>query len=136
MPDRFTKEVRSRTMSKIRSKDTSPEILLRKKLWSAGKRGYRIHEKRLPGIPDIVFPKQKIVIFVDGCFWHKCPVCYSEPQTNKSYWVKKIENNVNKDLIATLSLESIGFKVIRVWEHDIERQPDATIGRIISELDS
>jgi DNA mismatch endonuclease (patch repair protein) len=135
MPDHRTKDIRSRTMSKIRSKNTTPELLLRKQLWNIGRRGYRIHKKNLPGCPDIVFLKKKIAIFVDGCFWHKCPDCYTEPQTNKCYWLPKIQNNVEKDRRGTLALEDMGFKVIRIWEHEIEKFPEAAVSRIIYELD-
>ena len=96
MVDVLTKEQRSYNMSRIRAKDTKPELKLRKLLFENGIRGYRIHYN-LPGKPDVVFVKKRIVVFVDGCYWHKCPVCFVEPETRKEFWMKKIEGNVNRD---------------------------------------
>jgi DNA mismatch endonuclease (patch repair protein) len=121
-------------MSKIRSTNTKPEITLRKTLWKNGLRGYRLHLKKLPGKPDIVFSKSKVVIFVDGCFWHKCPVCYTEPETNKEYWIPKINQNVLKDQEQTRDLEKMGYTVIRIWEHEVEKSIETVINRIIAIL--
>src|SRR3989338_6608055 len=96
MPDVHTKKQRSYNMSMIRSKNTKPEIILRKLLSASGVKGYRINYK-LTGKPDIVFPKQKIAIFVDGCFWHMCPKCYIQPKSNPKFWINKIKGNVKRD---------------------------------------
>jgi DNA mismatch endonuclease (patch repair protein) len=95
--DTITKERRSLNMSKIRSKDTLPELLIRKALWHMGYR-YRLHYKKLPSKPDIVIVKQKIVIFVHGCFWHRHKNCIeaSRPKTNSEYWETKINKNYCK----------------------------------------
>lgn len=118
MSDVLTKKQRSFNMSMIRSKDTKPEKKLRKKLYSSGLRGYRCNYNLL-GKPDIVFPAKKIAIFVDGCFWHKCPKCFQKPATNKAFWVKKLSANVMRDKKVNLELKKQGWLVLRFWEHDI-----------------
>merc|ERR1711879_636225 len=95
MADVLTKEQRSYCMSQIRGKNTKPEVILRKALWSMGHR-YRIKNK-LPGKPDLVYPSLKVVIFVDGCFWHKCPKHYQPPKTRPLFWEKKINANAERD---------------------------------------
>lgn len=119
MADALTKEQRSYCMSRIQGRNTKPEVVLRKALSSKGIRGYRIHYN-LPGRPDIVFTRKKIAIFIDGCFWHKCPKCsIRTPIQNRSYWRRKINNNVRRDKLVTAELRKSGWKVIRVWEHDV-----------------
>ena len=118
MVDIFTKEKRSHIMSRVRSKNTKIELLLRKYLFSKGLRGYRVNVN-LPGKPDIVFPKYKVAIFVDGCFWHKCPKCFKAPKTNKEFWTKKINGNVERDKWVNKQLSEAGYIVIRFWEHQI-----------------
>jgi len=113
---------RSYNMSRIRGKNTSPEIKIRKMLFSEGIRGYRIHYN-LPGKPDIVFIKKKIAIFIDGCFWHKCPICFKAPETRKKFWLEKINKNVERDLEINELLKNMGWKVIRIWEHDVRKNP-------------
>lgn len=121
MADVLTKKQRSYCMSQIRSRNTQPEIILRKAISSEGIRGYRLNYKLL-GKPDIVFPKRKIAIFIDGCFWHKCPVCFIRPETNRRFWNKKIVSNVKRDKIVNAELKRKGWKIIRIWEHEIEKQ--------------
>lgn len=96
MADVHTPGERSYNMSRIRSKDTKPEILLRKALWREGFR-YKLKNKDLLGKPDLVFRKQKIVIFVDGCFWHRCPEHFIRPNNNADFWEQKIQTNVDRD---------------------------------------
>ena len=119
MADIFTKEQRSLYMSKIGTKDTKPELLLRKKLFSEGLKGYRVNFN-LPGKPDIVFTKYKLAIFVDGCFWHKCPKCFKAPETNKNFWIEKLDGNVKRDNNVNKNLSEMGYTVLRFWEHEIE----------------
>ena len=133
MVDNLTKEQRKKCMSNIRSKNTKAEIVLRKRLWDKGYR-YRIHYK-LPGKPDVVFVKQKSVIFVDGCFWHKCPKCYKEPKSNKKYWIPKIEKNVARAKEINIELRRRGWQVLRIWEHNIKKNFDVALKRIISKID-
>ncbi len=118
MVDVLTKEQRSYNMSRIRGRDTKTEIALRKLLYTKGLRGYRVNFK-LPGKPDIVFTKYKIAVFIDGCFWHKCPKCFIEPETNKDFWMNKINSNVERDTEINDILTKRGWKVIRFWEHEI-----------------
>jgi DNA mismatch endonuclease (patch repair protein) len=120
-------------MSRIKGKNTGPEIKLRKLLFSNDIRGYRIHFD-LPGKPDIVFSKKKIAIFVDGCFWHKCPVCFQEPETRKEFWMKKIQSNVERDKIVNTELENGGWTVLRFWEHEIKKNPSVVIKTIRDHL--
>lgn len=133
MTDVLSPEQRTHNMSMIRGKNTGPEIKLRKMLWSEGIRGYRIHYK-LPGKPDIVFTKKKIAIFIDGCFWHKCPICFQEPETRKEFWMKKIQSNVERDKKVNEQLKNEGWDVIRIWEHEIRKEPNHVRERIISKL--
>ena len=113
----MTPEQRHRCMSHIRSKNTKPEILVRRYLFSHGFR-YRIHVKKLPGTPDIVLRKYRTVIFVNGCFWHGHEGCgsYSFPKSNVEFWRKKIERNQERDLQEAKKLRFMGWHVIRIWE--------------------
>lgn len=130
MTDVLTPEQRKYNMSRIRGKNTEPERKLRKLLWSQGIRGYRIHYN-LPGKPDIVFPKRKIAIFIDGCFWHRCVACFQEPETRKEFWMKKINSNVERDLKTTKQLQNDGWTVLRFWEHEIRKTPNEVVEKII-----
>jgi DNA mismatch endonuclease, patch repair protein len=133
LADVLTPEQRKKNMSHIRGKNTRPEIKLRKLLWSQNIRGYRIHYN-LPGKPDIVFIKKKIAIFIDGCFWHKCPLDFQEPETRKEFWMKKINSNVERDERTTKSLQEDGWKVLRFWEHDVRKKPEDVVEKIFRTL--
>lgn len=117
MADVHSKEQRSYNMSRIRSSETKPEIVVRKYLFSKGLR-YRKNDKRFPGKPDIVLPKYRTVIFVHGCFWHQHQGCrYSVvPSTNQEYWQKKLSSNRERDIAVKSKLESDGWRVLTVWE--------------------
>ena len=119
--DTHTKEQRSYNMSRIRSKDTTPEIAFRQFIWDKGVRGYRLH-KKLRGKPDLYFPKSEVAVFLDGCFWHQCPSCFKKPKTNKKYWNQKIRLNVERDLDTDIFLEKKGVRVLRLWEHEIKNE--------------
>ena len=110
-------EQRSRNMSAIKSKNTKPEIAVRKVLHSMGFR-FRLHRKDLPGSPDIVLPKYKTVIFVHGCFWHRHENCKyaSTPKTRKEFWEKKFRENINRDNLNQANLSLRGWKIIIIWE--------------------
>jgi DNA mismatch endonuclease, patch repair protein len=133
MTDVLTPEQRKLNMSHIRGKNTVPEIKLRKLLYASGIRGYRIHYN-LPGKPDIVFTKKKIAIFIDGCFWHKCPVDFQEPETRKEFWMKKIQTNIDRDKKVNEQLKNDGWTVIRIWEHEIRKEPEKAVKKIIALL--
>ncbi|SMC87798.1 very short patch repair endonuclease [Pedobacter africanus] len=136
MTDVHSKETRSYNMSKIKGKDTKPELLVRKFLHKKGFR-YRIHVKDLPGKPDIVLPKYKTVIFVHGCFWHGHEGCryYVIPKTRTDWWLKKINGNIAKDLKSRQSLIISGWKVIEIWECDLKKATiDSTLTSLLSLL--
>lgn len=118
--DIWDKNKRSEVMSKIRSKNTKPEITLRKALFAKGFR-YRINDKSLPGKPDIVLPKYKTIIFVQGCFWHgheNCKIAHI-PKSNTEFWENKIKRNKERDKRNKLELATLGWSVIEVWECEI-----------------
>ena len=121
MADVHSKEVRSYNMSKIKGKDTKPEMLVRKFLFANGFR-YRLHDKKLPGKPDIVLPKYKTVIFVHGCFWHGHEECkyYVIPKTRTEWWLNKINHNIENDQKANIILQSENWKVLTIWECDLK----------------
>lgn len=123
MADRHSKEVRSYNMSRIRGKNTKPEEIVRKYLFSQGFR-YRKNDKRLPGTPDIVLPKYKTVIFVNGCFWHMHEGCryFVWPKSNEEFWHNKILTNVIRDKRNYSELQDLGWKVIVVWECQLKKQ--------------
>lgn len=117
MTDVYSKEKRSYVMSRIRSKNTKPELLVRKYLFGQGFR-FRVNVNRLPGTPDIVLRKYGAVIFVHGCFWHgheNCPV-YVPPKTRPEYWLKKIDRNRERDMGARAKVKAMGWNVIVIWE--------------------
>jgi len=132
MADNVSKATRSRIMSHIRGKDTKPEIKLRKALHKAGYRyslNYRFKELNFK--PDIVMVSRKVCIFVDGCFWHGCPKCYKAPKSNKTYWVQKIKRNIERDKEQNTYLKKNGWKVVRVWEHQITKDLRRTVQKLL-----
>ena len=122
MVDNVSKEVRSYNMSRIKSKDTKPEILVRSYLFSRGLR-FRKNDKRYPGIPDIVLPKYNTMVFVHGCFWHLHEGCkYARiPKSNVEYWKKKLYRNKERDEHNQKELKEMGWKVITVWECELKK---------------
>lgn len=108
-------------MSAIKGKDTKPEIMVRKYLFSRGLR-YRVNDKKLPGSPDIVLKKYGVVIFIDGCFWHGHKGCkyYHLPSTNVDFWKTKITRNIARDYVNNVDLELAGWRVIRLWECEVK----------------
>ena len=117
MTDIFSKDKRRKIMSKIRAKNTKPELIVRKYLFSKGYR-YRLNVKSLPGSPDIVLKKIRTVIFINGCFWHGHTPCnlYKVPKTNTEWWKEKIERNKERDLKERMQLRNMGWHVILLWE--------------------
>jgi DNA mismatch endonuclease (patch repair protein) len=104
-------------MSRNRGRDTGPEVLLRKALWKLGLR-YRLGFK-LPGRPDLVFPGARLVVFVDGCFWHSCPEHRVMPKNNAGFWARKLVRTTERDAAIEQELSQAGWRVIRLWEHEI-----------------
>jgi DNA mismatch endonuclease (patch repair protein) len=126
----MSKEKRSKIMSAIRSKNTKPEIALRKALWANGIR-YRIHfgKEKI----DIAFPATKVAVFVDGCFWHSCPLHSHIPKSNIDYWLPKLRKNVERDKAKNARLRKEGWKVVRFWEHELDDM-DKLVGIVRKEL--
>lgn len=119
-------------MQANRSRDTSPEKMLRKLLWHAGLRGYRLNVAKLPGKPDVVFCRAKIAIFLHGCWWHGCPRCgrYRLPKTNSSYWKAKLDRNQARDIEVVARLEALRFEVIVVWECELKEDSTLILEKI------
>lgn len=118
MTDVMTLEQRRRNMSRIKGKDTGPELRLRRALWRTGLR-YRLNYK-LPGRPDLVFVSARLAVFVDGCFWHGCPLHGAKPKANATFWREKLLKNVARDEKVNTELQEMGWQVIRFWEHEID----------------
>ena len=115
-------EAVSKLMSANKNKGTRPELIFRKLLYKSGFAGYRLNVKAFAGRPDIFFPKQKIAIFIDGCFWHGCKKCFTIPKTNKKFWNLKISTNVKRDQLVNIALQQNNIKVLRIWEHEINSE--------------
>lgn len=132
--DRLTPSQRSSLMSKVRGKNTRPEEIVRSLLHRMGFR-FRLHRKYLPGTPDIILPKYRTVIFVHGCFWHRHPGCKkaSTPQTNTSFWKKKLARNVERDAEIARELTQNGWRVLVVWECEL-KNTEALSARLLREL--
>jgi DNA mismatch endonuclease, patch repair protein len=125
----------SRVMSANKAKNTTPEVTLRKALWEYGLRGYRINWKKVPGRPDIAFPGKKIAIFVNGCFWHRCPTCaYTLPKHNTEFWKNKFDKNVSRDNLKKEQLINLGWSVMVVWECEIKKQLDIIVDKIAKQI--
>ena len=139
MADVKTPEQRSRNMAAIKGKDTKPEIIVRKYLFSRGLR-FRVQVRKLPGNPDIVLPKYKTVIFVNGCFWHGHEGCkyFRLPKSNIEFWKEKIERNIERDRESMQALLVLGWKVIRVWECELRNKAnrEGTLDRIYNSITS
>ena len=129
--DVLTPEQRKGNMKSIRSKDTKYDVLVRKALFAEGFR-FRKNDKRLPGTPDIVLPKYKTVVFINGCFWHRHPGCKyaTTPKTNVEFWNKKFEANVKKDISSRESLEAAGWNVVVLWECELKKDFDSAMNSL------
>lgn len=130
MADLLTSNQRSYCMSRIRGKNTKPEILVRKGLHARGFR-FRLHNKKLPGSPDVVLPKYGVAIMVNGCFWHGHKGCRyaNEPKSNVDFWLAKIARNRHRDEVTVAHLEALGWHVITIWECEL-RGVDKSARRI------
>ncbi|MBP7508066.1 MAG: DNA mismatch endonuclease Vsr [Prolixibacteraceae bacterium] len=136
MTDVHSPETRSYNMSRIRNKDTKPELLVRQFLYSKGFR-YRLYDKNLPGKPDIVFPGKKTAIFIHGCFWHGHKNCkyFVVPKTRTEWWLKKIQKNSNNDADNLKLLEDDGWRVVTVYECELKNEKiTKTLNHLLHEL--
>lgn len=134
MTDKMTPEQRHRCMSRIRSRDTGPEMAVRRYLWSHGVR-YRVCRRDLPGSPDIVIGRLRAVIFIHGCFWHGHECHGRSPRTNTDFWRAKIERNRERDFEVGVRLRQLGWHVITVWECELSRtRREATLRRLLATL--
>lgn len=134
--DVHDKKTRSYNMSCIKGKNTKPEEKVRKALFAKGFR-YRKNDRRLPGTPDIVLPKYRTVIFVNGCFWHGHKGCkyYVVPKSNTEFWVNKITSNIERDAIKATQLKKLGWQVITIWECELKKPVfDGTINALIKDI--
>ncbi len=133
MADQFTKAKRSEIMAAVRSRgNKETELRLAEILRSCGISGWRRHE-RIRGCPDFVFPRARLAVFVDGCFWHGCPKHCRMPAANRSYWQEKISRNISRDRATVRALKAEGWRVLRLWAHTL-RHPTRVSQRIIKEL--
>lgn len=135
MADKLTHEKRSWNMSRIRGKDTEIEIKVRKYLFSQGFR-FRKNVADMPGKPDIVLPKYRTIIFIHGCYWHRhagCKNC-TTPSTNREFWLEKFEKNVRNDIKHQQELEAAGWKVLTLWECEIENDFEHLMDSLVAEL--
>ncbi len=135
MADIVCKEVRSKMMSGIRAKNTKPELIIRKGLFAKGLR-YRLHDKKLPGKPDLVFPKFRVVLFVNGCFWHghACDL-FKIPSTNSDFWKNKIGTNQANDEKNKELLLAAGWRVVTIWECAIKGKRRLDFNTLISSVE-
>lgn len=120
-------------MARIRSRNTAPELALRRALHAAGVRGWRCHSKHLPGKPDLAFTRWRVAVFVDGCFWHGHPDFFT-PGKSGAYWDAKIARTKERDRQANEALSEVGWQVVRLWDFEVEDDLDACVGRVVAAL--
>lgn len=133
MADVLTKKQRSYNMARIKSKNTGPELVLRKLLSQNKVSGYKLHYK-IFGRPDLAFPKKRLAVFIDGCFWHKCPLCFVKPTSQIEFWKEKIKNNIKRDKRVNKFLKKNNWKFLRIWEHELKKNPERACLKIIRQL--
>ena len=133
--DKVSKAIRSKTMKAIRSKDTTIELEIRRRLYKSGLR-YRKNVSDLPGKPDIVFLKKRLAVFCDSCFWHGCDKHFRQPKSNEDYWHPKIKRNIERDKKILKKYQEEGWTVLRFWEHDIHTYPNKVVEKIKTTIKS
>jgi len=127
----------SKSMKGNRGRDTKPELLLRRLLRDAGYPGYRLHWNKAPGRPDAAYPGRKVAVFVNGCFWHRCPHCQpAEPKSHSDFWRRKFELNRVRDVRKLREIEEAGWVVETVWECELRETPDDVVSRLVGLLES
>ena len=120
-------------MSRIRRRDTKPELLLRRAVWARGLRGYRLDDRRLPGRPDLAWTRQKVAVFIDGAFWHGHPSAFTHGKSGK-YWDEKIARNVERDRLADAALRELGWTVLRFWDFEVRKECERCVSEIAAAL--
>ena len=125
----------SKVMSANKAKNTKPELIIRKALWHNNIKGYRLNWEKVPGRPDVTFPGKKLAIFVNGCFWHRCPNCnYPLPKHNVEFWKNKFDKNVTRDKVKHDNLIDLGWKVVVIWECEIKSDLNKIVEKIAKEI--
>lgn len=133
--DKLSPEQRHRCMQRIKCRDTTPELIVRKALRENGYSGYRLQWK-VPGRPDIAYPGKKVAIFINGCFWHRCPICNPPiPATNTDFWIAKFSDNVSRDQRKHEQLAESGWTVIVIWECEIKKDLNNVVDWIANALE-
>lgn len=135
MADNLNPADRTRTMQAVKSKDSKMEVKFRSSLWRRGFRFFK-NVKSLPGKPDVVFPKKKIAIFLDSCFWHGCPLHLKLPVSNADYWRNKIEKNRNRDKEINTIYKEMNWKILRIWEHDLKTDFESCLVKVTQNLEN
>lgn len=135
MADNLTPEQRHKNMTHIKSSNTKIEKDITKALWNLGYR-FRKNVKGLPGKPDIAIKKHKVVIFLDSCFWHKCPKHFKKTKSNLEYWEPKIKRNVERDAEINRYYQNKNWHILRIWEHEVKKDFDNTLAKISKFIDS
>lgn len=131
-----TSEVTTKVMKANKGKDTKPELIVRQMLREMGLPGYRLNWKKAPGRPDIAYPGRRIAIFVNGCFWHRCPYCkLSTPKTHSDFWQQKFDKNVERDRKKVQELEAMGWRTITIWECQLKKEPEKVRELLTIELE-
>jgi DNA mismatch endonuclease Vsr len=120
-------------MKRVKTRDTAPEIVLRKALWAAGIRGWRLHPKKVPGRPDLAWIGRRVAVFVDGAFWHGHPDYYWGQ--SGEFWDQKIERNRERDTRVNRELADAGWSVVRIWDFELERDPARGVSRVLQALE-
>lgn len=135
MSDSLTAEKRSWNMSRIKGRDTKIEVMVRKYLFAHGYR-FRKNDRRYPGKPDVVLPKYRTVIFINGCFWHRHEGCRQAtiPKTRTEFWINKLNQNVKNDIKNKLQMESMGWHVITLWECELEKDFETRMNMLLNEI--
>ena len=135
MKDTYSEAIRSRVMRSVRAENTKPEMAVRSALHRAGYR-FRVHRSDLPGKPDIVLPRYRTVLFVNGCFWHQHSGCRKAtiPVNNRAFWERKLERTVQRDVESRERLADLGWKSIIVWECEIRKSMETTMDKVFSQL--
>ncbi len=129
MADMFSRSERSRIMANVRARNTSLEVAVRRALWRRGLR-YRIHVRRVAGTPDIANRSKRVAVFIDGCFWHGCPRCYSTPSTNRRFWIRKLESNKRRRAQVLRTLRRDNWTILQFWQCRVQKDLDGVVDRI------